>query len=248
METSPAIPNAPPNRTAIARSAPQDDAYWRAANIFPSASLPLLQSSVDEAAQMEHVKPRLLGHWGTRGADFYLRAASIASSISPIWTHLYLRTRARWAGDLWPIRIWGNLREGVFAHHRRRRVMNGCSSSSLSRGINQPTSPPDTPGSIPEGASWDTALVHAFGAAVWIIRISRCVHHGDGETETWPAGVERAFPTIPQPGGAMARLLPILLQTATRSPIPPCSPASPRGTSRSNCCGVLICPVCRRGQ
>ena len=52
------------------------DAYWRAANYLSVGQIYLLANPLlREPLKIEHIKPRLLGHWGTTpGLEFHLRA------------------------------------------------------------------------------------------------------------------------------------------------------------------------------
>ena len=94
---------------------------------------------------------------------------------------------------------------------------------------------PETPGSIHEGGELGYALAHAFGAAFDNPDLLVACVVGDGEAETGPAGDQLALQQVPQPGRATGRCCRSCTSTATRSPTPPCWPASPT-TSWRACC------------
>ena len=85
---------------------------------------------------------------------------------------------------------------------------------------------PETPGSIHEGGELGYALSHAYGAAFdnpdLIVALRRRRRRGGDRA----AGHELALEQVPQPGDATARCCRSCTSTATRSPIPPCWPAS----------------------
>jgi len=166
----------------------QLDAYWRAANYLAVGMIylrgnPLLQ----EALRPEHVKNRLLGHWGSSPGQAF------------IWTHanrlirkydldcLYMSGPGHGApGMLGPCYLDGSYSE-VFPHISR-------DLEGLGRFFKQFSFPghigshctPETPGSIHEGGELGYVLSHACGSvfdAPELITIA-CV--GDGEAETGP--------------------------------------------------------------
>ena len=162
------------------------DAYWRASNYLSVGQIylcgnPLLR----EPLTLAHVKPRLLGHWGTTpGLNF-------------IYVHMNRVIRAR---DLDAIFIAGPGHGGpaVVAH----TYLEGTYSeiypevsrdvAGLARLFTQFSFPggipshaaPETPGSIHEGGELGYALVHAYGAAFDNPGLVVCCVIGDGEAET----------------------------------------------------------------
>ena len=143
------------------------DAYWRAANYLSVGQIYLLDNPLlREPLRLEHVKPRLLGHWGT------------TPGLNLLYAHMNRVIRER---DLDAIYITGpghggpgarrqrlprgHLQRGLPDISRTRRACGGCSASSRSRAASPATSRPRRPGSIHEGGELGYALVHAYGAA-----------------------------------------------------------------------------------
>ena len=137
---------------------------------------------------MEHVKHRLLGHWGASPA------------LSFVWTHLNRahqarrsrrrlrrRPRPRRAGRARPRLPRRDLLRGLPGQEPRTR--KGCgssSSSSRSPATSAATCTPETPGSIHEGGELGYSLSHAFGAAFDNPDLIVACVVGDGEAETGP--------------------------------------------------------------
>ena len=164
------------------------DAYWRAANYLSVGQIylqanPLLR----EPLKLEHVKARLLGHWGTTpGLNF-------------VYAHLNRLIRERDLNVLYvtgpghggPGLVANTYLEGtyseVYPHIGRdeeglRRLFR---QFSFPGGIPSHVAP-ETPGSIHEGGELGYALVHAFGAAFDNPDLLVCCVVGDGEAETGP--------------------------------------------------------------
>ena len=144
------------------------DAYWRAANYLSVGQIYLLDNPLlREPLAPEHVKPRLLGHFGT------------TPGLNLVYAHLNRAIRAR---DLDAIYITGpgprragarrerlprgHVQRGLPA--RRARTRTGCAQLfrqfSFPGGIPSHVAP-ETPGSIHEGGELGYALAHAYGAA-----------------------------------------------------------------------------------
>ena len=164
------------------------DGYWRAANYLSVGQIYLLDNPLlREPLTREHVKPRLLGHWGTTpGLNF-------------IYAHLNRIIRAR---DLSVIYVCGP------GHGGPGLVANTYLDGSYTEtypGITQDTegmrklfrqfsfpggipshAAPETPGSIHEGGELGYALVHAYGAAFDNPDLLVACVVGDGEAETGP--------------------------------------------------------------
>jgi xylulose-5-phosphate/fructose-6-phosphate phosphoketolase len=164
------------------------DRYWRAANYLSVGQIylhdnPLLR----EPLKIEHVKPRLLGHWGTTpGLNF-------------IYLHMNRLIKAR---DLNAIYVTGpghggpgivanTYLEGSYTelYPRITRDEEGMkrlfTQFSWPGGIPSHASP-DTPGSIHEGGELGYSLLHAYGAAFDNPDLFVCCVVGDGEAETGP--------------------------------------------------------------
>jgi len=163
-------------------------AYWRAANYLSVGQIYLLDNPLlRQPLRLEHVKPRLLGHWGTTpGLNF-------------IYAHL---NRVIRAGDLNAIYVTGpghggpglvanTYLEGTYSEVYPRI---GRDEEGLRRLFRQFSFPggipshvaPETPGSIHEGGELGYGLVHAYGAAFDNPDLLVCCVVGDGEAETGP--------------------------------------------------------------
>jgi xylulose-5-phosphate/fructose-6-phosphate phosphoketolase len=164
------------------------DAYWRAANYLSVGQIYLLTNPLlREPLQPEHVKPRLLGHFGT------------TPGLNLIYAHLNRTIRAR---DLSAIYIAGPghggpglvanaYLEGTYSelYPHVGRDENGLRELfrqfSFPGGIPSHVAP-ETPGSIHEGGELGYALAHAFGAAFDNPDLLVACVVGDGEAETGP--------------------------------------------------------------
>ena len=164
------------------------DAYWRAANYLSVGQIYLLANPLlREPLTLEHVKPRLLGHWGTTpGLNF-------------IYAHM---NRAIKRYDLDAIFICGpghggpgmvanTYLEGSYTEAYPHITRDAEGMRELFRQFSFPGgipshAAPETPGSIHEGGELGYALVHAFGAAFDNPDLVVCCVIGDGEAETGP--------------------------------------------------------------
>ncbi|HEY3737827.1 MAG TPA: hypothetical protein VGL26_10330, partial [Jatrophihabitans sp.] len=164
------------------------DAYWRAANYLSVGQIYLLDNPLlREPLLAEHVKPRLLGHWGT------------TPGLNLIYAHL---NRAILRRDLDAIYITGpghggpGLVANAYLEGTYSEIYSTISEDSegLRKLFRQFSFPggipshvaPETPGSIHEGGELGYALVHAFGAAFDNPDLVVACVVGDGEAETGP--------------------------------------------------------------
>jgi xylulose-5-phosphate/fructose-6-phosphate phosphoketolase len=174
-------------------SAPADelrllDAYWRAANYLSVGQIYLLDNPLlREPLAPEHVKPRLLGHWGT------------TPGLNLLYAHLNRAIRAR---DLDVISITGpghggpglvanTYLEGTYSEIYPAISQDEEGMRRLFRQFSFPGGipshvAPETPGSIHEGGELGYALSHAFGAAFDNPDLLVACVVGDGEAETGP--------------------------------------------------------------
>jgi xylulose-5-phosphate/fructose-6-phosphate phosphoketolase len=164
------------------------DAYWRAANYLSVGQIYLLANPLlREPLRPEHVKPRLLGHFGTTPA------------LNLIYAHLNRVIRAR---DLSAIYIAGpghggpglvanTYLEGRYSELYPHVSLDEDGLRELFRQFSFPGGipshvAPETPGSIHEGGELGYALAHAFGAAFDNPDLLVACVVGDGEAETGP--------------------------------------------------------------
>jgi xylulose-5-phosphate/fructose-6-phosphate phosphoketolase len=164
------------------------DAYWRAANYLSVGQVYLLDNPLlREPLRPEHVKPRLLGHFGT------------VPGLNLIYVHLNRAIRER---DLDAIYIAGPGHGGpavvanawlegtyseLYPHVGRYEtgLRHLFRQFSFPGGIPSHAAP-ETPGSIHEGGELGYALSHAFGAAFDNPELVVACVVGDGEAETGP--------------------------------------------------------------
>jgi xylulose-5-phosphate/fructose-6-phosphate phosphoketolase len=164
------------------------DAYWRAANYLSVGQIYLLDNPLlHEPLAPAHIKPRLLGHWGTTpGQNF-------------IYTHL---NRVIKAHDLDMIYIAGpghggpalvaqTYLEGTYSEVYPHVGRDEAGLKALFRQFSFPGGipshvAPETPGSIHEGGELGYSLSHAFGAVLDNPGLIAACVIGDGEAETGP--------------------------------------------------------------
>jgi xylulose-5-phosphate/fructose-6-phosphate phosphoketolase len=164
------------------------DAYWRAANYLSVGQIYLLDNPLlREPLRPEHVKPRLLGHFGT------------TPGLNLIYAHMNRAIRER---DLDAIYVTGPghggpgivanaYLEGTYSELYPHVSRDEAGLKELFRQFSFPGgipshAAPETPGSIHEGGELGYALAHAFGAAFDNPNLVVCCVVGDGEAETGP--------------------------------------------------------------
>jgi xylulose-5-phosphate/fructose-6-phosphate phosphoketolase len=164
------------------------DAWWRAANYLSVGQIYLLDNPLlREPLEPQHVKPRLLGHWGT------------TPGLNLLYAHLNRVIKAR---DLDMIYIIGPghggpataanaYMEGTWSEVYPNITQDADGMRKLFRQFSFPGGipshvAPETPGSIHEGGELGYALSHAFGAAFDNPDLVVACVVGDGEAETGP--------------------------------------------------------------
>ena len=165
------------------------DAYWRAANYLSVGQIYLLDNPLlREPLQPGHVKPRLLGHWGTTpGLNFiYAHLNRVIRSARPGHD---LRDRP---GTRRPRRWWRTptsraLQRGLSAHRPRRgRAARSCSGSSRSPAASQPRGAGDARARSTRAASSATRSRTPTAPPSTTPTSLVCCIVGDGEAETGP--------------------------------------------------------------
>ncbi|MDB4944377.1 MAG: Xylulose-5-phosphate phosphoketolase [Labilithrix sp.] len=164
------------------------DAYWRAANYLTIGQIYLQENVLlREPLQPSHVKPRLLGHWGT------------SPGLSLVYVHLNRAIKQRdldviylaGPGHGGPAIVANVYLEGTYSEVYPHITEDAGGMRALFRqfstpgGIPSHVSPP-TPGSIHEGGELGYVLTHAFGAAFDNPDLLVVAVVGDGEAETGP--------------------------------------------------------------
>ncbi len=162
------------------------DAYWRAANYLSVGQIYLLENPLlREPLLPEHVKPRLLGHWGTTpGLNF-------------LYAHMNRAIR-KWdldaifitgPGHGGPALIANVYLEGTYSEVYPDVSRDAAGLTKLFRQFSFPGGVPshvsaEIPGSINEGGELGYSLAHAYGAALDDPSLLVCCVIGDGEAET----------------------------------------------------------------
>jgi xylulose-5-phosphate/fructose-6-phosphate phosphoketolase len=165
------------------------DAYWRAANYLSVGQIYLLDNPLlKKPLALEHIKPRLLGHWGTTpGLNFiYVHLNRIIKKFNLDMIYVI------GPGHGGPAAVANAYLEGTYSEiypnisqdeEGMRRLFK---QFSFPGGIPSHVAP-ETPGSIHEGGELGYSLAHAFGAAFDNPDLIVSCIVGDGEAETGPA-------------------------------------------------------------
>ncbi|PDT76113.1 phosphoketolase family protein [Bradyrhizobium sp. C9] len=164
------------------------DRYWRAANYLSVGQIYLLANPLlKEPLKPEHIKPRLLGHWGTTpGLNFiyaHLNRAIRASDLNVIYIC--------GPGHGGPGMVANTYLEGTYTEVYPEVTRDADGLRKLFRQFSFPGgipshAAPETPGSIHEGGELGYALVHAYGAVFDNPDLIAVCVAGDGEAETGP--------------------------------------------------------------
>ena len=174
--------------TSVPESFAGLDAYWRAANYLSVGQIYLLDNPLlTEPLQPTHVKPRLLGHWGTTpGLNFiyaHLNRVITAQDLNAMYVI--------GPGHGGPGIVANAYLEGTYSEVYPNISQDAEGMCRLFRQFSFPGGipshvAPETPGSIHEGGELGYALVHAYGAAFDNPDLLVCCVVGDGEAETGP--------------------------------------------------------------
>ncbi|WP_328999592.1 phosphoketolase family protein [Kribbella sp. NBC_00709] len=164
------------------------DAYWRAANYLSVGQIYLLANPLlREPLRPEHIKPRLLGHWGT------------TPGLNLVYAHLnrVIRQRDRellfvtGPGHGGPALVANTWLEGSWTAEYPNTTQDEVGMGRLFKQFSFPGGVPsrvaaDVPGSINEGGELGYSLSHAYGAAADNPGLVVACVVGDGEAETGP--------------------------------------------------------------
>src|SRR6266540_1626023 len=163
-------------------------AYWRAANYLAAGQIYLLANPLlKEPLKPEHIKPRLLGHWGT------------TPGLNLVYAHLNRVIRQRdldamfviGPGHGGPAIAANTWLEGSWSDTYPNTARNAAGMARLFKQFSFPGGipshvAPEIPGSIHEGGELGYALSHAYGAAFDNPGLLVACVVGDGEAETGP--------------------------------------------------------------
>ncbi len=164
------------------------DAYWRASNYLSVGQIYLLDNPMLRGPlEPQHVKPRLLGHWGT------------TPGLNMIYVHMNRVIKARDLDAIYiigpghggPAIVANAYLEGTYSEVYPSITRDEDGMRKLFRQFSFPGGipshvAPETPGSIHEGGELGYALSHAYGAAFDNPELLVCAVVGDGEAETGP--------------------------------------------------------------
>ncbi|MET0543461.1 MAG: phosphoketolase family protein [Variovorax sp.] len=172
------------------RAPPEDfsllDAWWRAANYLSVGQIYLMDNPLlREKLALAHIKPRLLGHWGTTpGLNFvyaHMNRAIVARDLDALYV--------AGPGHGGPGVVANTWLEGTYSEVYPEV---GPDAAGMKRLFTQFSFPggipshvaPETPGSIHEGGELGYSLLHAYGAVFDNPALIACCVIGDGEAET----------------------------------------------------------------
>ncbi len=164
------------------------DAYWRATNYLAVGQIYLLANPLlREPLTPDHIKPRLLGHWGT------------SPGLNLLYVHMNRAIRQRDLNAIYvtgpghggPALVANTWLEGSYTEAYPEIERTGEGMHRLFRQFSFPGGvpshvAPETPGSIHEGGELGYALVHAVGAVLDNPDLLALCVVGDGEAETGP--------------------------------------------------------------
>ena len=166
----------------------QLDRYWRAANYLTIGQIYLQENPLlREPLRAEHIKPRLLGHWGTSpGLSFIY--AHLNRLIQDTDANVIYLTGPGHGG---PAIVANVYLEGTYSEIYPRISQDTAGLRRLFRQFSTPGGIPShtsvqTPGSINEGGELGYVLAHAFGAVFDNPDLIAVAVVGDGEAETGP--------------------------------------------------------------
>ena len=164
------------------------DAYWRAANYLSVGQIYLYDNPLlREPLRLEHVKPRLLGHWGTTpGQNFvYVHLNRVIKEFD--LNMIYISG----PGHGGPAIVGNVYLEGTYSEIYPNISEDVSGMQKLFKQFSFPGGipshvAPETPGSIHEGGELGYSLSHSFGAAFDNPDLIVACVVGDGEAETGP--------------------------------------------------------------
>ena len=164
------------------------DAWWRAANYLSVGQIYLLDNALlREPLEPRHVKPRLLGHWGTTpGLNFIYAHLNRVINRHDL-DMIYIAG----PGHGGPALVANTWLEGSYSELYPNLTRDAEGMQQLFRQFSFPGgvgshATPETPGSIHEGGELGYSLSHAYGAAFDNPDLIVCCIVGDGEAETGP--------------------------------------------------------------
>jgi len=177
-----------PPATLSAKEVAAIDRYWRAANYLSVGQIYLLDNPLlEQPLSLEHIKPRLLGHWGTTpGLNFiYVHLNRVIKKYD--LDMIYIAG----PGHGGPGLVANTYLEGTYSEVYPNISQDVKGMQKLFKQFSFPGGipshvAPETPGSIHEGGELGYAVSHAYGAAFDNPDLIVACVVGDGEAETGP--------------------------------------------------------------
>jgi xylulose-5-phosphate/fructose-6-phosphate phosphoketolase len=163
-------------------------AYWRAANHLSVGQIYLLSNPLLRTPLvLEHIKPRLLGHWGTTPGQNFIYAHLNRVIKKRDLNMIYVAG----PGHGGPALVANTYLEGTYSEFYPHIPQTEDGIRKLFKQFSFPGGipshvAPETPGSIHEGGELGYSLAHAYGAAFDNPDLLVCCVVGDGEAETGP--------------------------------------------------------------
>src|SRR5215211_2309423 len=162
--------------------------WWRAANYLSVGQIYLLANPLlREPLSIEHVKPRLLGHWGTTpGLNFvyaHMNRAILRHDLEAIFVTGPGHGGPGLVASTWLEGSYSELHSDITRDEEGMRRL--FRQFSFPGGVPSHVAP-ETPGSINEGGELGYSLLHAYGAVLDNPDLIACCVVGDGEAETGP--------------------------------------------------------------
>lgn len=199
------------------------DAYWRAANYLSIGQIYLQDNPLLELPlTVDHIKPRLLGHWGTTpGLNFLYVHLNRLIKENDLNMMYVIGPGHGGPGLVAQTYLEGSYTERYPAVERSRNGLQRLFRQfSWPYGIPSHVSP-ETPGSIHEGGELGYSLVHAYGAAFDNPNLIVACIVGDGEAETGALAASWHSNKFLNPR-AMVQFFRSFISMASRSPIRRC--------------------------
>lgn len=164
------------------------DAQWRAANYLTVGQIYLLDNPLlTKPLQSEHIKPRLLGHWGTSpGLNFvyaHMNRAIIAHDINALFVVGPGHGGPAMFANTWLEGSYSDVRPDIPQNVDGMRIL--FREFSFPGGVPSHVAP-EVPGSIHEGGELGYSLAHAYGTVLDNPDLVAVCVVGDGEAETGP--------------------------------------------------------------
>src|SRR5437667_756087 len=164
------------------------DAYWRAANYLSVGQIYLLDNPLlREPLRPGHIKPRLLGHWGTTPGQNFIYV-HLNRAIKEHDLNMFYISGPGHGG---PALVANTYLEGTYSELYPNVSRDEAGMKRLFKQFSFPGGipshvAPETPGSIHEGGELGYSLSHAYGAVFDNPELIAACIVGDGEAETGP--------------------------------------------------------------